>query len=534
MKKSKLIAFLLAGAMALSLAACGGGGYVDDTGSKTDGGAGTGDGGSGKEVFTLADDEWYGTDLYQQDSWSSGQGLIADPIFTMDPKGGDLLDGICTDLTTSEDGLTMTMTVPEGKFYATGEQVEPEDVVASIEWGKEVSVYADGYSNIESMEVDGRQVILHLTEFRSDLLYYLGEVFMGVIDKDQLDSLSKDELMWQAVPYGMYSVESYEPGSGVTLVANEGYKTDNPLVENKGAPAIKRVEVKFNVEDFTAIEELKAGNIDYINGITMDGKRQLEAEDGITVAEKTYPNIDYFEMNTDKGAFADVAVRQAVALSINREALSELTDGAVLPAYSMIFDSMQSFSQEAKDYFTANCANDPERAKQILADAGYADSNGDGYVDKNGTNVEFTFYSWSTGANVIVSQGLQEQLKQVGIKMNIEALDWNYIYENINNDEYDAGIEWLEWAEPILILNACYYDQNAPGNTDDYYAAVADAAATVDADERIEKIGEIQKEMFANWNIIPFYSEATYVAYNNYVKGIEIFNGSLYWNDLSF
>ena len=200
----------------------------------------------------------------------------------------------------------------------------------------------------------------------------------------------------------------------------------------------------------------------------------------------------------------------------------------------MIYDSMQGFSQEAKDNFQANYANDRERAKQILADAGYTDSNGDGYVDKNGTNVEFTFYSWSTGPNVIVSQGLQEQLKQVGIKMNIEALDWNYIYENINNDEYDAGIEWLEWAEPILILNACYYDQNAPGNTDAYYAAVADAAATVDADERIAKVGEIQKEMFENWNIIPFYSEATYVAYNDYVKGINIVNGSLHWNDLSF
>ncbi len=527
MKKREFTVFLLVTAMILSLAACGGG--TKDTGA-ADGGAGA----AGKDTFTLADEEWYGTDLYQQDSWSSGQTLIADALFTLDPEGGDLLDGICTGLTASEDGLTLTMTVPEGKYYATGEQVEPEDVVASIEWGQEVSVYADGYSNIESMEVDGRQVIMHLSEFRSDLFYYLGEVFMGVIDKDQLDSLSKDELMWQAVPYGMYSVESYEPGSGVTLIANEGYKTDNPLVENKGAPSIKNIEVKFNMEDFTAIEELKAGNIDYINGITMEGKQQLEAEGGVIVAEKTYPNIDYFEMNTDRGAFADVAVRQAVALTIDREALSELTDGAVLPAYSMIYDTMQGFSQEAKDDFQANYANDPERAKQILADAGYADSNGDGYVDKNGTNVEFTFYSWSTGANVIVSQGLQEQLKQVGIKMNIEALDWNYIYENINNDEYDAGIEWLEWAEPILILNACYYDLNAPGNTDEYAAAVADAAATVDADERIAKVGEIQKEMFENWNIIPFYSEATYVAYNDSVKGIRISNGSLYWNDLSF
>lgn len=179
MKKREFTVLLLVTATILSLAACGGG--TKDAGS-ADGGTDA----ARKDTFTLADGEWYGTDLYQQDSWSSGQTLIADVLFTLDQEGGDLLDGICTDLTASEDGLTLTMTVPEGKYYATGEQ---------------------------------------------------------------------------AVSYGMYSVESCEPGSGVTLAANEGYKTDNPLVENKGAPASKTL-IKFNMENFTVIEELKAGNID--------------------------------------------------------------------------------------------------------------------------------------------------------------------------------------------------------------------------------------------------------------------------------
>ncbi|MGN0204607.1 MAG: ABC transporter substrate-binding protein, partial [Coprococcus sp.] len=242
----RLLAFILTGVMAVSLAACGGGSAKSESSAGGSAEAAGSEETAAKDVMTIIDDEWYGTDLYQQDNWSTGQSLIADPLFTLNPEGGDLLDGICTDLTTSEDGLTMTMTVPEGKYYATGEQVEPEDIVASIEWGLEVSPYSDGYANIESMEVDGRQVILHLSEFRSDLMYYLGECFVGVIDKDQLDSMSQDELMWGAVPYGMYSVESYEPGSGVTLVANEGYSTDNPLVENKGAAKIKNVEVRFN------------------------------------------------------------------------------------------------------------------------------------------------------------------------------------------------------------------------------------------------------------------------------------------------
>ena len=160
MKKRELAVLLLVTAMILSLGACGGG--TKDAGS-ADGSTDA----AGKDTFTLADGEWYGTDLYQQDSWSSGQTLIAGALFTLDQEGGDLLDGICTDLTAGENGLTLTMTVPESKYYAAGEQ---------------------------------------------------------------------------AVPYGMYSVESCEPGSGVTLAANEGYKTDNPLVENKGAPSIKNID----------------------------------------------------------------------------------------------------------------------------------------------------------------------------------------------------------------------------------------------------------------------------------------------------
>ena len=126
-------------------------------------------------------------------------------------------------------------------------------------------------------------------------------------------------------------------------------------------------------------------------------------------------------------------------------------------------------------------------------------------------------------------------MKDIGIQMNIESIDWNYVYENINNDAYDAGIEVLEWAEPILVLNSCYYDQDAPGNDDAYYAAVEDAASTVDSDERTAKIGEIQMEMFKNWNIIPFYSDVSYITYADYVKGLVVqADSSLYWNDLSF
>ncbi len=518
----KLFALLMVFVMVFSLAACG----SSEDGSSAE-----------KTTLTIADDEWYGTDLYQQDTWSTVQTLIADTIFSIDPETGELADGICTDLEISDDGLTMTMNLPEGKYYATGEQVEPEDVKASIEYGQEISPYADGYTNIESIDIDGRQITFHLSSFSSAMLYYLGECFMGVIDKDQLDSLTPDELMWQAVPYGPYYVDSYEPASYVNLKPNEGYVCDVPLVENKGVMPIEEIYVKFNTDPFTVIEELKSGDVDYWSGVTMDAMDQLADADNVTVTAKQYPNVAFMELNTSEGSiFADDRVRQALCLAIDRDAAAALTNGTTVAEYSMICQGMLYFNQEAEDVFKSEYSNDIDKAKELLAEAGWEDTDGDGYLDKDGEIFEFTMYASDDNRRQLIVQAMQEQLKAIGIKMDSEAIDWNYVHEYLRSDDYEAGIHGLEWMDPILILNSCFDDPDAPNNTDEYYAKVADAAATVDDNERSEKLGEIQMEdLYPEWNMIPLYGDVTYIAYNSDLKGINVLsNGFLYWNDLSW
>ena len=521
--KKKILALGMAAAMVFSLAACGGGG--NETASKDN------------SKLVIIDSEWYGIDTYQLDSSGGMQGMASTPLFTWDSETNEMVDGVCTDWTVSEDGKTATFNVPEGMYYSTGEQVEPEDIVASIEHGLEVSPYADGYSNITDMSIDGRQITLTLSEFRSDMLYYMCADFMCIIDKDELDSMTTEELMWGSHPYGPYylaSPEDYVSATEVKLTKNEGYKTNNPLVENQGAPYFDEVVIRFNVEDFTAIEDLKAGNVDFICSLSSDQKLELEEVEGVTLINTTYPNIEFFEMNEDSPALSDINVRKAIVLLIDRDALCEPTEGAAVPAYSMIFDTVQNFSQEAKDYFMENLANDPEEGQRLLKEAGWEDTDGDGYLDKDGQILEFTYYT-RTDENII-PQGLQNQLGEYGIKVNIESVDWNYIYEYINSDDYDTGIETMAWAEPMLVLNGCWYDQNATGNDDAYYAAVKDAAETIDSEERTKKVGDIQIDiMFKNVNIIPFYSDVTYSAYNEQLQGVVVNNdGTMFVNDFKY
>lgn len=517
--KKKLAVLVLALAMILSMAACG-----NSTSAEKD-----------NTQLNIIDSEWRGLDTYQLDETAGAQGLSSSALFQWDPETNSMVDNVCTDWQVSEDGKTATFTVPEGMYYSTGEQVEPEDVVASIQHGLDVSPYSDGYSNIESMDVDGRQVTLHLSEFRSDMQYYFCAGFVTVIDKDELDTMTNEELMWGCHPYGMYALaeDGYVSGSEVKLVKNEGFSCSNPLVENQGAGHFENVSVRFNVEEFTQTEDLKAGNVDLIMSISEAQKIDLEGDDTIVLADTTYPNIDYFEMNTDSPIFSDVNVRTALALSIDREALVDVVDGMIAPAYSMITESMQNYNADTAEWFKANLANDKERAMELLEESGWVDSDGDGIREKDGETLTFTWYAWTDSTTI--PEAMAEQLREVGFDMQIETLDWNYVYESINADDYDAGIEWLSWAEPMLIFNICYYDLNAPGNTDQYYADVEAAATTIDTDARTELVGDLQMHLFENVNMIPMYSELSFTAMNADLQGFNVLaDGTAPLNDLSY
>lgn len=517
--KKKLLALSLVAAMVFSMAACGGNNTND----------------AEKTSLVIYDSEWYGLDTYQLDETANAQGLNSSSLFQWNPETNTVEDNVCANWQVSEDGKTATFDVPEGMKYSTGEQVEPEDVVASLEHGLKVSPYSDGYDNIKSMEIDGRTVTLHLSEFRSDMQYYLCAGFVVVIDKDELDTMSDDELMWGCHPYGMYALAEggYVSGSEVKLVRNDGYTTTNPLVENKGAAKIENISVRFNVEEFTQTEELKSGAADMIMSISSDQKMELEDQENIKLEDTTYPNIAYFEMNTDSPVFADINVRKAMALAIDRDELAEINDGMIAPAYSMIYDSVQNFSPDAKAWFEENLANDPEESKKLLEAAGWKDTDGDGIREKDGKKLEFTWYAWTDATRT--PEKMAEQLKAVGFDMHIEAIDWNYVYENISSDDYDAGIEWLSWAEPMLVLNACYYDKNAPGNTQEYKDKVEKAAHEVDTDKRTEMIGDIQMDIFKNVNMIPMYAELSFTAVNSELKGYNVLaDGTATWNDLTY
>lgn len=512
MRKSKKITSILALILVVSLVVLSGCSSESTSSGSSD----------GVKPLIIHDDSWEGTDLFQVSYWTDMQCLIADPILEKDPETKDVLPGIASDSQWSEDGLTWTLTFPEGMKYSTGEQVEPEDFIASVEYGRKVSPYADGYAAIESMEVDGRNVVVHLSEYQADMVYNFQSVFVGMIDKGELDTLSSDEMLWGCHPYGAYYVDEYQPGAHVILKANEGYKTNNPMLKNQGASSVKEVKIIFTGENFTLAQGIQNGDYDVISMLPAEYYQELVDAENIDVHEAYGAEVNYAEINMTDPLFQDINVRKALIHAISRENLGMYLSDFEKPAYSLVLEKCLNYSEEAVEYYKDNYGYDPELSKKLLAEAGWTDTDNDGFVDKDGQKFTFEFNSRDTEMPKKVAQSVQIDLKAVGMDMQIKTQNWSYVNQDVVDGNFQIGFLGLGWSEPFLLVDK-FCNRNPECTNPDpenYNAMVADARKTLDYTERTEKITAIQKKLFDFATIIPLVDNTGYRCWRSEIQGI--------------
>ena len=474
------------------------------------------------QILIIQDDSWEGIDLFQVSSWNDMQCLLADPILEKDPNNGAALPGIASDSKWSEDGLTWTLTFPEGMKFSTGEQVEPEDFIASVEYGLEVSQYASGYQTIESMEIDGRNVIIHLSEYQADMQYNFQSCFIGILDKDEIDNMSSDDKLWGCHPYGAYYLDEYQPGAYAILKANEGYKTHNPMLKNQGPSPVKTIKVVFSGESFTFAQGVKNGDYDVLSEVPAEYYDELKEAENIDMFEAYGAQVYYTELNITDPLFQDINVRKAIINAINRDNLATYLSDFEKPANSLILEKCLNYSKEAVDYYDANYGYDTELSKQLLADAGWTDTNNDGFVDKDGGNFVFEFDCRDTETPKKVAQSLQIDLKEIGIDMKIKTQNWSYVNQDVNDGNFQMAYLGLGWSEPFLLVDY-FCNRNAECTNPDpekYNDMVAKARKTVDYDQITEQITAIQKKLFDYCSIIPLLDKTGYRCWRSEIQGV--------------
>jgi peptide/nickel transport system substrate-binding protein len=156
-----------------------------------------------------------------------------------------------------------------------------------------------------------------------------------------------------------------------------------------------------------------------------------------------YPGFryDFFAFNLKNDLFKDIRVRRAFAYAIDkRDIVDGVYEGYAVPATGPFPPVSWAYNPEVKDF-----PYDAEKAKALLAEAGWKDSDGDGILDKNGKPFVFTVIT-NQGNKVreSIAQIMQSQLGKVGVKMDIRIIEWSvFLHKYVDQKQFEAII--LGW-----------------------------------------------------------------------------------------
>ena len=264
----------------------------------------------------------------------------------------------------SDDGLALTITLREGVRFSDGAPVDAEAVKANIERHRELESpnTTVALANLESVEViDSLTAVIHLSALDSSLPFNLTLTAGMLVSPDAFDNPDLDR---NPVGAGAYIVTTMEPDTYVEYERN-------PLYRDPDAQYVARIEASAIGDAATRFNALRTGEADLAWLADVGLMQQAEAE-GFNVAETnaaSYINL-YVSFDDPSEALADIRVRQAIAHAIDKENLANVLVGGGGGRFQ-IYPPGSAFHNP--DLTEDPYSYDPDRARELLAEAGYAD-----------------------------------------------------------------------------------------------------------------------------------------------------------------
>lgn len=239
---------------------------------------------------------------------------------------------------------------------------------------------------------------------------------------------------------GMYRFESWEPGVRITLTANPDYHNAPCL-----PAAFDRVELLVLKDQQAWLRYLKTGQVDYTHMQPQQYMSEVKDKAPYLGEPKLkltfHPEASYFYIgwNQDRPWFADPKVRLAMTHAFDRETLVRTVFAGLGKVTSGPFDQQNP----CYDHSIAPWPYDLQRAAALLDEAGWKDGDGDGVREKaiDGKSVPFEFtlllYGSSTEYETL-ARVYREALLSIGVKMNVQALEWAAQLQKMNERDFDA------------------------------------------------------------------------------------------------
>ncbi len=336
----------------------------------------------------------------------------------------------------SEDGKELIFKLREGVHWEDGVEVTTDDVIFTYQKAidpttKTIVHYA--FSKIDTVvAVDKYRFKVF---YKEPFVYAVYRWDIGLLPKHILEGkdINTDEFNRRPIGYGMYRFHSWTSNEQVVIEASKNNYWGRPYLDCMVFRIIPEAAVQ--------ILELKAGNLDLVTRLhTTQYVRDLvgsEVEQNVNKF-KYEDNFMYgFYFNLKVPLFQDRRLRQAIYYAINKPSIIQgVQAGMGRPCWGPIPPESWAYNPNIKTY-----SYDPAKARQLLAEAGWQDSNGDGIIDKNGAPLEFTMLSMQNEAVQQIVTIVQQHLKAVGINMKIKVVEWSvYLNTFIAKRDFDMCV----------------------------------------------------------------------------------------------
>ncbi len=352
-------------------------------------------------------------------SWAANQSGMAENLFRLSAIDLSPEPWLATGAERL-DPLTWEIGLRSGVRFHNGAVMDAHAVKASLERAVRLSSGAAERLAIERVEVkDAQTVIVTTTKPRPTLPGLLSNGNTAIVDAAAADAAGEDNFLAAGAMTGPYIPTEYILKERLSSVANDDYWG--------GSPPLAGID-HIAIPDTNSRElALQAGDIDFAINISPEGVELIDTLPRLhSRTAGVGSSVVMWWVNFERGTLSDPLVRQAVSHAIDRESIAEL----VAPAGTGSFADLLLPEAMASCPGVSGPAYDPQRARDLLTEAGYADRNGDGYVDKDGQALEIIIGGYPQRFQLpIMAEAAQAMLGEVGIRADVRISEWSAVKE---------------------------------------------------------------------------------------------------------
>lgn len=492
----------------------------------------------------------YSSTLY--DSWVNN--LIFDGLISNNEKG-EPVPNVAENYEVSEDGKTYTFKLNKGIKFTNGQELTAKDVAFTF-----TSICDPGYdgprmdavNNLVGYEeynkgdaksVEGIKVIddytISFTNKNVDAAgiwnfsYGIMPESVYKFEKGNFQAV-KDKLL-EPVGSGAYKFVHFKPGQEVKFEKNPDYW--------KGEPKIPYIVMKVTNAQ-TLLQELMAGTVDIDRvGAKPENIDPLKQAGFLNLDLYMQNGYGYIGLNYGSDKVKDPKVRQALLYGLNREGFMQ----SYYQGYGQVYNSHILPTSWAYNPDVPKYEYNPEKANQLLDEAGWKDTNGNGVRDKDGVELELQWLTY-TGSKYVdaLIPIVQQSWEQIGVKVTPELMEFGTMMDKVNNREYDIfNGAWNLSIDPdpsgIFAIS-----QDVPGGfnnigwrNEEADKLLKEGKGTTNQEERKKAYAEWQlkfsedvpyillgnaQEMFASNSRVKGYNPSTYIDWTHDVYKLELDN----------